>query len=55
LSADARAFANKARSESKQYKSFYDHPIPGKMFSDRMSLFAQVIKQQKWKHNNPNQ
>lgn len=40
LAADARNLANKARTEAVNYRSFYGHPIPGKILSDRLA--AQV-------------
>jgi len=42
LSADARPLLNKARSEAKNYKGFYDNPIPAKALNDRLSGFVQT-------------
>ena len=37
LPADARQLANKARSEGREYKSFYGHPIPGSVLAGRVA------------------
>jgi len=42
LMADARQIVNRARSEAKGYKSSYQHPIPIKVLSERVSGFVQV-------------
>jgi len=39
LTADARQLVNRARSEARQYKSFYLSPIPGKVLAERMAGF----------------
>jgi len=42
LSADSRPLINRARTEAKNYKSFYDSPIPSKVLNDRLSGFVQT-------------
>jgi len=42
LSADARQLVNRARAESKNYKSFYYSPIPGKVLCERLSGYVHL-------------
>jgi len=42
LAADSRPLINRARSESKNYKSFYDSPIPSRVLNERLSGFVQT-------------
>jgi len=42
LTADARQIVNRARQESKNYKSFYNDPIPVKVLAQRTSQFIQM-------------
>lgn len=42
LSADARPLINKARTEAKNYKSFYESPIPSRVINERLSGFVQT-------------
>jgi len=42
LSADARQLVNRARSEAKNYKSFYHDLIPARILNDRVSGFMQA-------------
>eukprot|EP01114_Cavostelium_apophysatum_P006434 TRINITY_DN1773_c0_g1_i1.p1 TRINITY_DN1773_c0_g1~~TRINITY_DN1773_c0_g1_i1.p1 ORF type:complete len:251 (-),score=43.90 TRINITY_DN1773_c0_g1_i1:50-802(-) len=42
LSADARALVNRARSEAKNYRNFYQDPIPARVLTDRVSGFVQA-------------
>lgn len=37
---DSRPIINKARSEAKEYKDIYGHPIPGKILNERVSGFV---------------
>jgi 20S proteasome subunit alpha 7 len=40
--ADARQLVNKARKEAKDYKNFYDSPIPGKILCERLAGFMHL-------------
>jgi len=42
LSADAKCLVNRARTEAKNYKSFYQDIIPAKILSDRVAGFVQA-------------
>eukprot|EP01115_Flamella_aegyptia_P013367 TRINITY_DN7066_c0_g1_i1.p1 TRINITY_DN7066_c0_g1~~TRINITY_DN7066_c0_g1_i1.p1 ORF type:complete len:192 (-),score=87.73 TRINITY_DN7066_c0_g1_i1:76-651(-) len=42
LTADARQLVNRARSEARQYKNFYHHPIPAQVLADRIAGFMQA-------------
>jgi len=42
LAADARQLVNRARSEAKNYKSFYGDIIPSKVLNDRIAGFMQA-------------
>jgi len=42
LSADSRPLINRARLEAKNYKNFYEMPIPSKVLNERLSGFVQA-------------
>jgi len=42
LSADSRPLINRARLEAKNYKSFYENPIPSRVLNERLSGFMQA-------------
>lgn len=42
LAADARHLVNRARTEAKNYKSFYQDPVPARILSERVSGYVQA-------------